>query len=59
MYTVYSAGLLPSDAELSRRAAERYAVLAAVRESRSPKHHAWRRPRIVPARPHGLATSRG
>lgn len=59
MYTLHPASLPPYDAELSRRAAARHAVLAAVKERRSRLRHPLRRPRSVPARFHvrGTVTS--
>ena len=50
MYTLHPASLPPYDAELSRQAAARYAVLTAVKEQRSQQRHALRHPRPVPAR---------
>ncbi len=55
MYTLHSAGLPPYEAVLSRRAAERYALLTAVKEQRRSKRRASRRPRVVPVRPHAPA----
>jgi hypothetical protein len=55
MYTLHSASLPPYQAELSRRAAERYALLTAVKEQRRAKRHASRRQRVVPDRAHALA----
>ena len=48
MYSLHPASLPPYDAELSRRAAARYAVLAAVKERRSQQRHASRRPPTGP-----------
>ena len=56
MYSLHPASLPPYDAELSRRAAARYAVLAAVKERRSQQRHASRRPRPVRARTRVVAT---
>ena len=55
MYTLHSASLPPYDAELSRSAAERYALLTAVKERRAQQRHASRAARIVQARPHVVA----
>ena len=54
MYTLHSASLPPYDAELSRHAAERYAVLTAVNERRAQHRPALRRPRVVPITPRRL-----
>jgi hypothetical protein len=55
MYTLHSASLPPYEAELSRQAAERHALLTAAKEERASRRHASRRPRPVSARPRGLA----
>ncbi len=55
MYTLHSASLPPYDAELSRHAADRYALLIAVKERRAQQRDAARRPRAVPVMPHRLA----
>lgn len=51
MYTIHPAAFPTHDAELSRRAAARYAVLTAVKERRSRLRHDLRDPRQIPARP--------
>ena len=51
MYSLNSTGLPPYEAELSRRAADRYAVLTAVRERRAQQDPTSRRRfRAVPVR---------
>ena len=55
MYSLHSANLPPYAAELSRRAADRYALLAAVKERRAAQRPASRRRRLLTARPRGFA----
>lgn len=54
MYIFHPAGRPPDDVELSRRAAARYAVVAAVKERRSQLHDAPRDPRPLSSWPRKL-----
>jgi hypothetical protein len=47
MYTLHAASLPPYEAELSRQAAERYALLTAAKEQRRSTRPAPRRPRAA------------
>ena len=49
MYSLYPAALQPYQRELSRHAAERYAVLTAIKERRAQRRHSPRRRRAVQA----------
>jgi len=56
MYSLDPAGLPPSQIDLSRRAAQRYATLTAVQERAARPRLARRRRQTVPALPHRLVT---
>jgi hypothetical protein len=47
VYTLHSASLPPYDAQLSRQAAERHALLTAVKEGRRQQRHSAARRRTV------------
>ena len=49
MHSLHTAGLLPAQYELSRHAAERYAVLTAVKEQRALNRRSSRPKRVVEA----------
>jgi len=58
VYSFNSTGLPPYEAELSRRAADRYAVLTAVKERRAQQRSASRRrSRAVPVLPRRFAVN--
>ena len=60
MYTLHSAGLPPDHVELSRHAAERYAVLTAVKERRAQAASRLASPDASsrPCRHHSRSTTR-
>lgn len=61
MYSLHPASLPPYDAELSRQAAERHAVLTAVKERRAQRRHSAppRRAAGIVARPLALHAGSG
>jgi hypothetical protein len=61
MYTLHSASLPPYDAELSHQAAERYAVLTAVKQRRAQGRHSAppRRAAVIVGRPLAVPAGSG
>ena len=55
MYSLHPTFHTPNQTELSRHAAERYAVLSAVRQRRAEQIEAARRPRGIEVLPQRLA----
>ena len=55
MYSLHSANLPPYEAELSRQAAERHALLTAAKEHRRSQRPASRRRRLLTAQPRPFA----